>query len=137
MFNKNKTLVKQYRGSEIKAQRMFILDSIKKEKQGYVSVSEKFMPGSYGLGNFLLALLLCFVLVGILAFIYMLVVKPAGILTVTYELQESESTTTPANETSVACPKCAETIKHIELVSTSSQYIKNFGILKRNYNEQR
>jgi Short C-terminal domain len=37
-----------------------------------------------GCGAFLVALLLCFVLLGFLIFIYLLIVKPEGTLTVTY-----------------------------------------------------
>lgn len=54
---------------------------------GYVPVSQSWAPGSWGCGAFLVALLLAFVLVGILVFIYMLLVKPAGTLTVTYQRQ--------------------------------------------------
>lgn len=41
-----------------------------------------------GCGSFLLALLLAVVLIGILVFIYMLLVKPEGTLSVTYERQQ-------------------------------------------------
>lgn len=54
---------------------------------GYYPTSQIWTPGAYGCGSFLLALLLCVILVGILIFIYMLIVKPDGTLTVTYELR--------------------------------------------------
>lgn len=58
-----------------------------------------------------MALILCVLLIGILALIYMLIVKPAGTLTVTYELRaESLATQMPASDDKV-CPQCAETIK--------------------------
>ena len=52
---------------------------------GYVPTSQTWTPGEYGCGSFLVALLLCLLVIGILVFIYMLIVKPPGTLTVTYE----------------------------------------------------
>jgi hypothetical protein len=57
------------------------------EKLNYIPVSQKWTEGTYGCGAFLVALLLCIILIGIVVFIYMLIVKPPGILTVTYELR--------------------------------------------------
>lgn len=108
MSGKAKTIVVTYRGREMDAHNLFKADAAKKAKKGYYPVTEKFIPGSWGCGAFLLALLACVILVGILAFIYMLLVKPAGILTVKYELRE----TVPADAgDTMACPRCAETIK--------------------------
>ena len=63
-----------------------------------------------------MALLLCLLLIGIVVFIYMLIVKPPGTLTVVYEyrpfhdvVDPDESTRMP-NELKV-CPMCAETVK--------------------------
>ena len=44
----------------------------------YYPSSQSWAAGSYGCGAFLLALLLCVLLIGILVFIYMLLVKPMG-----------------------------------------------------------
>jgi hypothetical protein len=68
---------------------------------GYFPKSETWAPGEWGCGAFIVALLLCFILIGILVFIYMMIVKPAGTLTVVYELQAEEKT----------CPNCAEQVK--------------------------
>lgn len=108
MANKSKTIVMTYRGREMDAHNLFIKDSAKHAKKGYYPVSEKFVPGSWGCGAFLIALLACVIVVGILAFIYMLLVKPEGLLTVRYELREA-----PNHEQgeSMTCPRCAETIK--------------------------
>jgi len=62
-------------------------DAARLAAQGYFPISQSWAPGSYGCGAFLLALLLCVVLIGILVFIYMLIVKPAGTLSVTYEFR--------------------------------------------------
>ncbi len=59
-------------------------------RDGYFPTSQNYNPGSYGAGSFLIAALLCFVCIGIIVFIYMLVVKPPGVLTVTYELREEQ-----------------------------------------------
>ena len=64
-----------------------------------------------------MALLLCIVLIGFLIFIYMLVVKPQGTLTVTYVRKEpmAPPAIDPPADTKV-CPRCAETIKAAALV---------------------
>ncbi|CAJ0878907.1 hypothetical protein AMST5_03011 [freshwater sediment metagenome] len=52
---------------------------------GYFPVSQSWAPGHWGCGSFIVALLLCFLLIGFLIFIYMIIVPPSGTLTVTYE----------------------------------------------------
>jgi hypothetical protein len=52
---------------------------------GWREVSRYYAPGSWSGGAFLVALLLCLLLVGILVFIYMVLVKPDGKLVVTYQ----------------------------------------------------
>jgi hypothetical protein len=101
-----KTVVKTYWGKHETAYRLFLVDKEKMAKQGCAPVSENWIPGSWGVGSFIIALLLCFVLIGILVFLYMLIVKPAGKLVVTYEEKSPEK----------VCPKCAETIKAPALV---------------------
>ena len=49
-------------------------------------MSQSWAPGQWGCATWLCALLLCVLLVGILIFLFMLIVKPAGTLTVTYTL---------------------------------------------------
>jgi ribosomal protein L40E len=108
MFGKQKNLVKTYKGSQVAAQKAFLREAEKLAQKGYVPVSEKWGQGSWGLGDFILALILCFVLIGFIIFIYMLIVKPAGTLTVTYQLKQES----PAKEVDEkVCPTCAETIK--------------------------
>jgi hypothetical protein len=77
--------------------------------KGYFPTAQTWAPGQWEAGAFIVALLLCFFLVGFLALIYMLIVKPEGALTVTYELRvvaDEEKT----------CPMCAERIKAAALV---------------------
>src|SRR5271167_1962793 len=79
------TIVRTYRGSQSVAMADYQADAARLASQGYFPISQSWAPGSYGCGAFLFALLLCIVLIGILVFIYMLIVKPAGTLSVTYE----------------------------------------------------
>lgn len=81
-------IVRTYKGhSQQDAAKWFTKDASMFGAAGYVPVSQSWAQGSWGCGSFALALLLCFLLVGIFVFIYMLVVKPAGTLTVTYQRQ--------------------------------------------------
>lgn len=98
------TIVKTYRGSQQQATDEYRADASKMAGQGYVPTSQVWAAGSYGCGSFILALLLCFILIGILIFVYMLIVKPDGILTVTYTLA-------PRADPEKVCPKCAERVK--------------------------
>lgn len=84
-------IVKTYKGSPQKAQEMFLKDRQKMAKKGYFPVSENFIPGAWTGGQFLLGLLLCLMLIGIILMIYMVIVKPKGQLVVTYEQKALES----------------------------------------------
>ncbi|MBI4827847.1 MAG: hypothetical protein HY804_03415 [Nitrospinae bacterium] len=117
MSGQPKVIVKTYRGSLEKATATFQADSVVAAAQGYYPTSQAWVPGAYGCGAFLLALLLCFVLIGFVIFIYMLIVKPDGTLTVTYELRSAS--VSPALTTTFEekiCPKCAEQVKAAALV---------------------
>ena len=98
------TIVKTYNGNEQSAANAFRADAANMERQGYVPTSQVWAAGTYGCGSFIVALLLCFILIGILVFIYMLTVKPDGTLTVTYTLA-------PRVDLEKVCPKCAERVK--------------------------
>ena len=86
-------IVRTYHGTQGSATAAFRRDAENLAKQGYVPIQQTWAPGSWGCGAFLVALLLCIILIGILVFIYMLVVKPGGVLTVTYQYQGSPSPT--------------------------------------------
>jgi hypothetical protein len=102
-------VVKTYWGSQAAATAAFQRDAAKMAAEGYFPTSQVWLPGSYGCGAFLVALLLCIILIGILVFIYMLVVKPEGRLTVTYEYRPPVAAFVP--EAEKTCPRCAEQVK--------------------------
>jgi hypothetical protein len=52
------------------------------ERDGLIIVSQSWEPGKWGCGAFVIALLLCLLVVGLLVFLYLLIVKPDGELTV-------------------------------------------------------
>lgn len=84
-----RTLIRTYRGHQQKdAIASFQRDAEQLAQSGYVPTSQSWAPGQWGCGAFLVALLLFLILIGILVFIYMLLVKPDGTLTVTYQYQE-------------------------------------------------
>lgn len=96
-------IVRKYKGNEARVDKDFKYEVAIYAERGYEPTSKDWVPGAYGCGSFLVALVLCFVLVGILIFIYMMIVKPAGTLTVTFEPVKSEDLK--------SCPQCAEEVK--------------------------
>jgi hypothetical protein len=110
-------LIRTYVGNEVSATQAYQNDAIQLAKQGYFPTTQSWAPGSYGCGAFLVALVLCLLLIGILIFIYMALVKPAGTLTVTYELRElAEKPENAVPTEEKTCPRCAEKIKAAALV---------------------
>ena len=117
MQEKQRTIVKVYKGTESQVTTAFQNDVGKMESLGYYPTSQNWVAGSYGCLAFGFAFLLCFILIGIIVFIYMLIVKPDGTLSVTYELRELSSAQVvlpQANEKK--CPMCAESIKQEAVV---------------------
>lgn len=94
---------------------LFQEDAAEMASHGYFPTSQSWAPGSYGCGAFLLALILFVFVIGILIFIYLLMVKPEGTLSVTYELREDAAPAKDANpyrdKTEKTCPQCAEQVK--------------------------
>jgi hypothetical protein len=79
------TLIRRYKGAkQADAVAAFQLDAKELAKQGYAPTTQSWAEGQWGCWAFLAALLLCLLLVGILILIYMLLMMPAGTLTVTY-----------------------------------------------------
>ncbi len=103
--------VVRYNGNQEQATALFQAAAPKMAIKGYYPESQTWTPGSYGCGSFILALLLCFILIGVLVFIFMLIVPPAGTLTVTYRRRKSSDSaeSTPVDEKT--CPRCAEQVK--------------------------
>lgn len=82
------TIVRVYKGKQQgDAVRAMEPDAERLGAQGYYPTSQSWAQGQWGCGAFLVAVILMIVLVGILVFIYMLLVKPDGSLTVTYSLR--------------------------------------------------
>lgn len=103
------TVVKIYRGRQQAATTEYMEDAEKMAQKGYKPTNQVWTPGLYGFGSFVIALLLCFIVIGFIVFIYMLIVKPAGALTVTYSLMSQ-------NESIKTCPKCAESVKMAAII---------------------
>jgi len=103
-------IVKTYKGSQEKATQLFQEDALEMAEKGYFPTSQSYAQGSYGCGAFLLALLLCVLIIGIIIFIYMLIVKPDGILSVTYEYRGLAAKQI-VNKEGKTCPRCAEQVK--------------------------
>lgn len=78
------SLTRTYKGSLAKATKAYSEDAEHLSTLGYVTVTSVYTQGSWGCWAFLLALLLFWTVVGTIVFIYMLIVKPAGTLLVTY-----------------------------------------------------
>jgi hypothetical protein len=91
-------LVRTYHGSETEAAAAFQRDAITMSQHGYYPVSQNWTQGSYGCGEFLVALLLCFLCVGILIFFYLLIVPPPGTLIVTYQYRLAQPPPLPLLE---------------------------------------
>jgi hypothetical protein len=84
--NQAGVIVRSYRAkSQAEAAKLFQADAAQMAMAGYYPVSQSWAPGQWGCGAFLVALLLALVLIGFLIFIYLLIVKPDGTLTVTYQ----------------------------------------------------
>jgi Uncharacterised protein family UPF0547 len=112
MATQSKVQVKTYKGTQQQATDAFRRDASSMAKQGYFPTAQTWAPGAYGCGAFLVALALCVLLVGIFIFIYMLIVKPAGTLSVTYELRSLPTKANPpVTVAEKTCPKCAEQVK--------------------------
>ncbi len=109
MANQGNVVIKVYKGQHDGATQAFQADAARMAYQSYYPTTQVWAPGAYGCGNFIVALLLCLVLIGIIIFIYMLIVKPAGTLTVTYELRSATvDENNPSPQTHVRCPECQE-----------------------------
>ena len=98
-----KTLVRTYTAHQLPdAVVEFRANADDLAKLGYTPTSQTWAAGQWGCGAWLVALILCVFLIGILVFIYMLIVKPDGTLTVTYSLREDVAISAPPAPTPAA-----------------------------------
>ena len=79
-------IAKTYTGKEAEATINFQADAavMAAQARGYSPVFQSWEPGQWQSRTFITVLLLCFLIVGIPALVYMLIVSPEGALTVTY-----------------------------------------------------
>lgn len=117
LMTKSRTLVRTYRGNQATAAAQFQHDAAQLAASGYTPTSQTWAAGSYGAGAFIVALLLCFFVIGFVVFLYLVIVKPPGTLTVTYEAYANLSV---GNEK--VCPRCAETVKLAAVVCRFCNY---------------
>lgn len=104
-MNRAKVLVKNYKGTYGNALIVFKRDSIRLAETGYIPISQNWIAGTYSILAFVFAALLCFLLIGILIFFYMIIVSPPGTLTVNYQLAEGFDASIKRK-----CPACGEMI---------------------------
>jgi len=84
-YDTETTIIRVYRGrQQADAVAAFQADAAELAQYGYTPTSQSWAQGQWGCGAWLVALALCILLIGLLVFIYMLIVKPEGTLTVTY-----------------------------------------------------
>jgi hypothetical protein len=111
-MNQEKVVIKSYKGKKDRANAMFKKDAEKMAEKGYSPTAQSWAEGSWGFLAFLFALLLCVILIGILVFVYMLLVKPDGTLSVTYELRlDKTNSKAISGSEEKTCPQCAEQVK--------------------------
>ena len=80
------TVARAYKGKQqADANGLFVIEARGLAARGYVPTTQSWAAGRWGNGAWLTALVLCLVVVGFLALVYMLIVTPEGTLTVTYE----------------------------------------------------
>jgi len=102
-------IIKTYRGSQAEATMRFQADSTLMAAGGYFPTSQTWAVGQWSARAYFGAVLLIVLFgLGILILGYMLIVKPDGTLTVTYERRAVVEEKT--------CPRCAEHIKAAALV---------------------
>lgn len=76
--------------------------------RGYHPIGQSWSPGQWSRTAFLVAAVLAILVIGLVILAYLVVVKPEGTLTVTYERRNSAADN--LRDTKI-CPFCAESIK--------------------------
>ena len=114
-------IVRTYRGGrQADTTAVFEKEAVELARFGYLPTTQSWSQGQWDGGQFVVALLLCIVLIGIAVFIYMLIVKPEGTLTVTYELRDVPSKVEPTAPSRGAAPSTvADRLRHLEELKTA------------------
>ena len=132
------SVIRTYRGrQQADAVAAFQWEAAAFAQRSYVRASQSWAPGQWGAGAFVAAIFLMFVLVGFLVFLYLLVVKPEGTLTVTYVRQvEVEPAPVPPDDTALS-PSLARRLAELDeatnagLISAEERAAKRAAILER------
>jgi hypothetical protein len=84
-----RVIVREYRGRQQKdANAGFARDAATLAQAGYFPTTQSWAQGQWGCGAYLLGLLAILLFgIGLLVLLYLVIVKPDGTLTVTYELR--------------------------------------------------
>ena len=123
------TVERTYTGKlEADADKAFTIEARGLAARGYVPTTQDWAPGQWGRGAWIVAALLCLVLVGFAVLAYMLLVKPEGTLTVAYERRSQDlaapTELTPAEATSVAMAEAMPTeATAIEVVPAETETV--------------
>jgi hypothetical protein len=106
------TIIRTYRGAQqgdtITA---FQGDAAELARYGYSPTTQSWAQGQWGAGAWIVALLLCIVVIGLPVFVFMLIVKPDGSLTVTYTRNATGAApvaTAPTPSSTPAAPTSAQ-----------------------------
>lgn len=96
MAGGHQLIVRHYKGRLDVAMAAFEADAARAALMGYQPVSQVYEPGSWGCGAFLLAAASMLLFgIGILILAYLIIVKPAGTLAVTYQWREDVTGSAP------------------------------------------
>jgi len=91
-------ITRMYGGNFKKATDLAAEESPKFAAQGYVVVGQQYVPGSWSTSAWIIALLLIVFVVGLLVLVFMVVAKPPGTLTVTYQRQAPQAPESPMRQ---------------------------------------
>lgn len=103
----SQVIAKTYAGSRKAAMKRFQADAIEMAAQGYFPTAQSWAAGQWSGGAFAVAILLIFSFgLGIFILAYMLIIKPDGALTVTYEQRAAsvEGKTRPKRAKRIKAP---------------------------------
>lgn len=102
------TIIRTYVGKQQSdANGRFSEDAKRLSRAGYEPTTQSWAAGQWGCGAWLFALAACILLIGILVFLYMLIVKPEGTLTVTYAFRGFGTKTAATAVADVQAPEPA------------------------------
>jgi hypothetical protein len=89
-------VVRKYTGDADAAASLFQEEAAEMAARGYIPNSQLWIPGSHSSETVATAVLLCLIGIGLLLLLYLFLVKPAGILSVTYIRRGDESFNQPS-----------------------------------------